>query len=213
MIDNSLIGSVLNSLPMDRIFSTPLHAMIQAQTSASKAYADFLMGVCIQDGKAVSIEFEYDEAIVDANGDYQGIASRKMRIPLLAAVSHPNIAIEEGTIDFELTIEQFAEDKSSTQGEGSMQASLGWGPFSVSVKGSVSHAKEQTRRTDTRARYQVTTKVRRQEPPEAIMRVIDALTNAAIKPINTDRDKQLTSTDKLPNTGVLGTTSATTTNT
>lgn len=182
-IDNSLIGSVMNALPLDRMISGPLQAMIQAQVTASKSYADFLMGVCIQDGKAVAIQFDYDETITDEQGVYKGTVSKKMQIPLLAAVTHPNIVIEEGNIDFELTISQQAESMSETGGEASFGASLGWGPFKLDVRGQVSHKSSQTRKTDTRARYAFNTKIRRQDPPEALMRVIDFLTDAATKPV------------------------------
>ncbi|WP_122693397.1 DUF2589 domain-containing protein, partial [Pseudomonas viridiflava] len=91
--------------------------------------ADFLMGVCIQDGKAVSVQFDYDETLVDEQGVYKGTVSKTMRIPLLAAISHPNITIEEGTIDFELTVSQMAEDSSTTEGSGTFEAKMGWGPF------------------------------------------------------------------------------------
>jgi len=182
-IDNSLIGSVINALPLDRMISGPLQAMIQAQVTASKSYADFLLGVCIRDGKAVSIQFDYDESLVDEQGVYKGTMSRKMQIPLLAAITHPNIVIEEGTIDFELTISQQAEDTKETAGSAEFGASLGWGPFKVDVRGQVSHKSAQTRKTDTRARYAIHTRVTRQGPPEALMRVIDYLTEAATKPI------------------------------
>ncbi|MFW3895526.1 DUF2589 domain-containing protein [Pseudomonas bharatica] len=182
-IDSSLIGSVINALPLDRMISGPLQAMIQAQVTASKSYADFLLGVCVKDGKAVSIQFDYDEAITDEQGVYKGTMSRKMQIPLLAAVAHPNIVIEEGTIDFELTISQSAEDTKETAGSAEFGASLGWGPFKLEVKGQVSHKSAQTRKTDTRARYAISTRIARQDPPEALMRVIDFLTEAATKPI------------------------------
>lgn len=39
---------MINALPLDRMIAGPLQAMIQAQVQASKPYADFLMGVCIQ---------------------------------------------------------------------------------------------------------------------------------------------------------------------
>lgn len=182
-IDNSLIGSVMNALPLDRMISGPLQAMIQAQVSASKSYADFLMGVCIQDGKAVAIQFDYDETITDEQGVYKGTVAKKMQIPLLAAITHPNICIEEGSIDFELTISQQAEDTSDTSASSTFGASLGWGGFRLNVRGQVSHKSSQTRKTDTRARYAFNTKVRRQDPPEALMRVIDFLTEAATKPV------------------------------
>ncbi|MBO9547813.1 DUF2589 domain-containing protein [Pseudomonas sp.] len=181
-IDNSLIGSVVNALPMDRMIAAPLQAMVQAQVTASKSYADFLMQVCVQDGKAVAIQFDYDETIVDEQGEYRGIVSKSMKVPLLAAITHPNITIEEGNVEFELTISQMAEDFSESSKSGDLAASLGWGPFKLDVKGSISSKSTQTRKTDTRARYAFNTSLRRQDPPEAMMRVIDFLTDAATKP-------------------------------
>lgn len=201
-IDNSLIGSVMNALPLDRMISGPLQAMIQAQVSDSKSYADFLMGVCIQDGKAVAIQFDYEETLTDEQGVYQGTVAKKMQIPLLAAITHPNIAIEEGNIEFELTISQQAESSSETGGSAEFGASIGWGPFKMSVKGQVSHKSTQTRKTDTRARYAFNTRVKRQDPPEALMRVIDFLTDAATKPVmlpNTEaQNKDALPESKLP---------------
>ena len=180
--DNNLIGSVINALPMDRMIAAPLQAMIDAQVTASQSYADFLMQVCIKDGKAVAIEFNYDETLVDETGRHQGTVSRAMQIPLMAAITHPNICIEEGRVEFELTISQMAESRSSTEFGGEADASLGWGPFKLNVKASASHKSEQTRKTDTRARYAFNTTVRRQDPPEALQRVMDYLTDAATKP-------------------------------
>ncbi|OCT29577.1 DUF2589 domain-containing protein [Pseudomonas putida] len=201
-IDNSLIGSVINSLPMDRMIAGPLQAMVQAQVTASKSYADFLMNVCIQDGKAVAIQFDYDETIVGEDGEYKGVVAKSMKVPLLAAITHPNIAIDEGKIEFEMTIDQMAEDRSSKDMEGSMEASLGWGPFKLNVKGSVSHKSEQTRKTDTRARYAFNTTVRRQQPPEALMRVMEFLTDAATKPTVLG-SAELRSTDGISNVDTL----------
>ncbi len=182
-IDTGLIGSVINALPLDRMISAPLQAMITAQVQASKAYADFLLGVCIKDGKAIAVQFDYDETLVDTQGQVTGVLTKTMRIPLLAAISHPNICIEEGTIDFELEVSQSEEDHSETSASGEFSASMGWGPFSVKVSGSVSHKSEQTRKTDTRAKYSIHTSIKRQDPPEALARVIDYLTNAATKPV------------------------------
>ncbi|MBJ9973864.1 DUF2589 domain-containing protein [Pseudomonas sp. S75] len=196
-IDSNLIGSVINALPMDRMIAAPLQAMIQAQVTASKSYADFLMNVCIQEGKAVAIQFDYDETLVDEQGAQQGTVKKSLKVPLLAAITHPNIAIEDGRIEFEMTINQMAEDRSSKDLQGSLEGSLGWGPFKLSVKGSASHKSEQTRKTDTRARYAFNTNVRRQDPPEALMRVIDFMTDAATKPTVLPTAK-VQDTDKLP---------------
>lgn len=192
-IDKGLIGSVINALPLDRMISGPLMAMMQAQVAASKQYADFLLSVCIKDGKAIAVEFDYDQSLVDSSGQVKGVATKKMRIPLLAAVTHPNICIEQGTIDFELEVSQSEEEKQNTDAEASLQASFGWGPFKVSMSGKVSHHQEQTRKTDTRAKYSVHVAATRQPPPEALMRVIDFLTDAAVKPVQVDPTKAITS--------------------
>ncbi|WP_232961310.1 MULTISPECIES: DUF2589 domain-containing protein [Pseudomonas] len=184
-IDNSLIGSVINALPMDRMIAGPLQAMVQAQVTASKSYADFLLQVCVQDGKAVAIQFDYDETIVDEQGQSQGVVKKTLKVPLMATITHPNIAIENGTVEFELVINQMSEDTSAKDMSAEGAASLGWGPFKLNVKGSVSHKSTQTRKTDTRARYAFNTTLKRQDPPEAMMRVIDFLTDAATKPILT----------------------------
>lgn len=201
-IDSSLIGSVINALPMDRMIAGPLQAMVQAQVTASKSYADFLMQVCVQDGKAVAIQFDYDETIVDEQGDYKGIVSKSMKVPLMAAITHPNIVIEEGNVEFELTISQAAEDFSESAKSGAIAGALGWGPFKLEMKGSISHKSTQTRKTDTRARYAFNTTLRRQDPPEAVMRVIDFLTDAATKPTVVP-NATLASTDAISTDGVL----------
>lgn len=201
-IDTGLVGAVINAVPLNKMIATPLKAMIDAQIMASKGYADFIMGVCIEDGKAKSIAFEYDETLVDSEGKVQGVQSKIMKIPLLAAVSHPNIAIEEGTIDFSLTINQSVETKTTSDVEGGFNAKMGWGPFSVEVHGSVSHHAEQTRKTDTSAKYSIHTSIKRQDPPEGIMKVIDYLTNAATKPVQlpdaTPADASTVKDDALP---------------
>lgn len=75
-----------------------------------------------------------------------------------------------------------SEDVSNKDMSAEATGSLGWGPFRLNVKGSVSHKSTQTRKTDTRARYAFNTTLKRQEPPEAMMRVIEFLTDAATKP-------------------------------
>ena len=191
-VDAGFIGSVISSLPLDSMISAPLQAMIKAQTQAAKSYTDFLLSVCIKDGKAVSVQFDYEETLVDEKGVTTGTQTKVMRIPLLAAVVHPIICIEEGTIDFELEIHQSAASNESSSQEGSLEGKIGWGPFSVSVKGSVSHKSEQTRSTDTRAKYSIHTSVKRQPMPEALSRVVDYLTNAATKPAQRAEDQPAT---------------------
>lgn len=197
-LDPNFTGAVINALPIDKMISGPLNAMISAQIQASKAYADFLQAVCIKDGKAVQLSFDYDETIVDHEGNYKGTMQKSMRIPLMAAVEHPNVCIEGGTVDFEIEISASEASNMSTEVETGYEASLGWGPVSVKMSGKVSHKTEQTRSSDTRAKYSFHTQVRRLPAPEALMRVIEFLTDAAVKPVVLPENQELKSLDTLP---------------
>lgn len=197
-LDPNFTGSVINALPIDKMISGPLNAMITAQVTASKSYADFLQTVCIKDGQALQLSFDYDETVVDQEGNYQGVLQRSMRIPLMAAIEHPNIAIEEGTVDFELEVSSAEASSNTTEAGAELEASVGWGPFSAKMTGRVSHKSEQTRSSDTRAKYSFHTAIRRQPPPEALMRVIEFLTDAATKPTTLPGNGEVKSKDALP---------------
>jgi len=199
-MDPKLTGSVINALPIDRMIGGPLQAMVTAQIQASKAYADFLTTVCLtvpEEGDknalqiAKNIQFEYDETLVDHEGKLKKVHRKTMRIPLMAAITHPNICIEEGSVDFEMEVSQAEEDTSETEMGASLEAKAGWGPFSVKIHGKVSHKSEQTRKTDTRSKYSIHTLVKRQGPPEGLMRVIDFLTDAATKPTMIDKPENV----------------------
>ena len=195
-MDNNLIGSVINALPLDAMISGPLQAMIRSQIQAGEAYVRFILSIGVKDGKAATVEFEYEENVTNETGESQGSISRTVKMPLLAIVSHPNIVIEEGTIDFELEVSQADALKSSTAGEASLEAKIGWGPFNVSMKGRVTHKSEQTRKTDTRAKYSISTRIVRQGPPEALQRIIELMTNAQTNPITTNKPDVLNPSKK-----------------
>lgn len=197
-LDPNFTGSVINALPIDKMIAGPLTAMVSAQVQASKSYADFLQTVCIRDGKAVQLTFDYQETVVDQEGNYQGILQRTMSVPLMAAIEHPNICIESGSVAFELEVTASEAESSSTEAGVELEASVGWGPISAKITGRVSHKSEQTRKTDTRAKYSFNTQLKRQPAPEALLRVIDFLTDAATKPVTLPTNKELKSKDTLP---------------
>ncbi len=202
-LDPTFTGAVINALPMEKMIGGPLNAMVSAQVSASKQYADFLQAVCLKDGQAVQINFDYNETITDHEGNYQGVLKKTLSIPLMAAIEHPNICIETGTVDFELEVTASESSLSSTGVEAGLEASLGWGPVKATISAKVSHKSEQTRSSDTRAKYSFHTELRRQPPPEALMRVIEFLTNAATKPATLPANKELTSKESLPTDNTL----------
>lgn len=177
-------GSIMSSLPMDHMIAGPLLACIQAEIRAGKMYADWVQDVGMDENKkAIMIDFEYSEDVLDAQGNVTSTNLRKFKIPLLAILQHPSIGVEKATIDFEMTVETSEASSSSTESEGAFSAKAGWGPFSVKVNGKISHKNEQTRKTDTRSKYSFHVEVIHRGTSECMQRVLDQITDASVKPI------------------------------
>jgi len=67
--------------------------------------------------------------------------------------------------------------KSSTDTSATASASVGWGCWSAKFEGKVSHHSENSRKSDTSAKYTVAVKGK-QEKPEGLMKVLDMLNNS-----------------------------------
>nr|WP_279625861.1 DUF2589 domain-containing protein [Francisella hispaniensis] len=113
---------------------------------------------------------------------------RTIKVPLMTMITHPSIAIEEGNITFDMSITQMAEDNSSNELNAETEMGIKHGPFTMGVKAKISHKSEQTRKTDTTAKYHVDVKVKRQDPPEALNKVLDLMMNG-INPIRVAEPK------------------------
>jgi len=178
------VGSVLQSLPMDAMIAGPLMAAIKAEAAGANTYAEWIKTAGLdKDGKPIQIPFEYTEDVVDGEGKLVKTNTHRFSVPLLAILQHPAIGIDKATVEFEMTVETSEASHSETSGEGGFEAKMGWGPFSVKVHGKISHKSEQTRKTDTRSKYSFRVEMVHRGPTEAMSRIIDSLTDAAVKPV------------------------------
>lgn len=119
----------------------------------------------------------------------------ELEVPLLAIVKIPSLAINTVDITFDMEVKNSertseTEDKS---GKFSADASVGWGPFSltVHVEGSVASHKENTRQTDQSAKYHVEVRAEDKGMPEGLARVLDMM-NTAIAPKTIKADPVVT---------------------
>ena len=163
----------IHSLDIDKMIGGPMNAMIKAQVNANWQYLDFLKQVCFPQGKAEMLQFDYEELLVDSEGGLGGVQERTIRLPLAAAVTHPNLVLETGSVDFDFEVTQIE----STTPRG-LQKSFGTQDV-PSIKGKVTHKSTETRKTDKRAKYSIHAEVKRESPPESLMRIIDFLTDSA----------------------------------
>lgn len=182
------IGGLFQSLPIATMFAAPLMAAIDCHSAACSKVADFIDSVGFNpDDKTVRIvRFAYKETLFDAQGN-PNVVDRVADVPFIAMIPLPSLGVKAVSVDFDLEINTSDTQTSSTEASASASGSAGIAWFKVEFKGSITHKSEQTRKTDTRAKYTVHLEVDRQEPPEALMRVIDAITQAVTRPIPKDK--------------------------
>lgn len=188
------IGGILKDLPIGTMFSAPVMAGVDAQFAIAARLAEFIEKVGInKDGSVKMVRFSYKQAEMDQNGNPTGnTLERVVDAPFISMIPLPALGVEKITVDFDLEVSTSDQSSSSTEASASLSGSVGFAWWKVSFSGSVTHKSEQTRKTDTRAKYTVHLEVAKQDPPEALMRILDAITNAVAKPIPKDKAPALT---------------------
>ncbi len=115
-----------------------------------------------------------------------GTETVNLTVPLLALVQIPALSIKTIDVVFDMEVKSSTSSKSSTDEALSVKAdaSAKWGVVkaSVSIQGSVSAHKENTRSTDNSAKYHVAIQATDTGMPEGLRRVLDIM-NSAIVPV------------------------------
>lgn len=108
-----------------------------------------------------------------------------IKIPLLSVIPINSLGVQSAEINFEMEVKSSFEEKvseksnSKTEGSASVEASIGWGPFSVKVKGSASYSSEDSKSRDTHyqksnnAKYTVNVKAGQLPLPTGITTILD----------------------------------------
>lgn len=182
-------GGILQSLPLDYIFSAPIVAAAKAQELCCQQFVSFIERVGFnKDGSVRTTRFSYQQAEIDSAGNATGKSlSRVVDVPFMATIPLPNFSIDKLTEDFEMQIDTSESQSSASEYKGEFSAKIGWGIFSASMSGSVSHKSEQTRKTDTRAKLTIHMEASRMGAPEGLQRVLDFITNAQTQPLPKDK--------------------------
>ena len=94
----------LSSVPLYQIIGAPLLALVQAETQAAQATANFIQQVGFYDdeegiSRLKVVTFRYSKTGVDGNP-----IEFVVEIPVLSIVPIPTISVREATIDFAVEI-------------------------------------------------------------------------------------------------------------
>lgn len=199
-MNHEIVGGIINSLPIEKMVAAPLIATIKAQSQMSQMLAQFVQDVGLdQNGNVRMVTMKYNENTVDASGK-AAFEERYIQAPFLALTGIPNLAIEDVNIAFDLEVTTAEEDVAKNNADSTVSTEYKsiWSPVTAKFSGNVSHSSQQTRKTDTRAKYSFNVNARKQGTPEGLMRIIDAVTNAAATPTKEKKKSNLIEEAKTP---------------
>lgn len=185
-MNHEIVGGIVNALPIEKMIAAPLVATVKAQSEMSLSLAHFIQDVGIdKDGNMRMVTLKYEENVPDPQNPQKSVPTeRYVQAPFLAMTGLPNLAVDSADIAFDLEVSTAEDDTSKNNEDANVTTEYKswWSPVSAKFTGNVTHSSEQTRHTDTRAKYSFNISARKQGTPEAFMRIIDVVTNAAANP-------------------------------
>jgi hypothetical protein len=172
------VQQALQGVPMAALISAPLEAAAEAQRNLSQATVDYMLRLGVDEGssrEARMLEFSVKQPVETSDGIVMNELS--VQAPLLALAPIPSLAVEEVVIDFqmEVTASESLQEKTEVRLSEDSSGSSTSEPSRVAVSGKVSSSAAQTRETNQSAKYQIHVSAKRQEPTEAMSRLLDIL--------------------------------------
>ncbi|MDO6994627.1 DUF2589 domain-containing protein [Brachyspira innocens] len=191
-----IIANQFTGLPMASLIGGPLQAVADAQLSLANTTKNFIETVAFdqtKDGDKTlrMVEFQYKRLITpdgqNTADNNPGTVDMQLSVPFISIVKVPSLFVDSVDITFDMEVKSSEEEKSDkdASGSGSGEGDLNLGLFSIkaTITGSVSSHQENTRKTDTSAKYHVEVHAVDQGMPEGLARVLDII-NANIAPVS-----------------------------
>ena len=162
------IANQFTGLPIENLIAAPLLAAAEGQKSLAATTAQFITEVGMdKDGNTKSVAFKYAD----------GTESVALDVPLLSIINIPSLCVSEIDINFDMEVSTQSASKSSTDSSAELTVKGGFGCWSAQFNGKVSHHSENSRKSDTSAKYTISVKGK-QEKPEGLMKVMDMLNSS-----------------------------------
>ena len=173
-------------LRMEELIGAPLRAAADAGIQMAHSMASFVENVGFEDsGKIRTIKVGYQRHSL--NGDGTGsLDDMKVDIPLLALAAVPNLQVDEVNVLFDMEVKQSVRAEADLELGLERNAAAGMRVAKVSITGSVSAHKGNTRSSDNSAKYHVDVRAVNHGMPEGLARVLDIMA-VSLAPVLTGR--------------------------
>ena len=166
-----MAGSIANQftgLPIENLIAAPLLAASEGQKSLAATTAQFITEVGMDSsGNTKSVKFQYED----------GTEQVALDVPLLSIINIPSLCVDSIDVEFDMEVSTQSASKSSTDSSAELTVKGGFGCWSAQFQGKVSHHSENSRSSDTSAKYSIYVKGK-QEKPEGLMKVLDMLNSS-----------------------------------
>lgn len=193
------IAQNFRGLPMSELIGGPLIAASDAQVALANNLAKFINDVGFEPDpknkdqlKARQVSFSFTRprqtgtVEVDSGMVNYGSETVELSVPFLALVNVPSLFIRTVDIDFEMEVHDTTTEKTSsdTKVDAKTETKFGFlfARSTLNINGSVASHRENTRTSDTSAKYHISVHAEDTGPAEGLSRVLDIL-QSAISPI------------------------------
>ena len=172
----------MTSLPIDQLICSPIVAAAKAQSQLTAVTIDFIERICSLNG--VPAEGETDSVLKNGiltfpleryNTETRTMEAQKVSAPILSLVQIPNFAMESIDVNFEMEVKSSTQEKSSTDAKVEAKASGGFWGCNFEVSGSVASSSENSRSSDSSAKYTINAKAKQMEQSEGMGKLCQIL--------------------------------------
>ena len=172
-------------LPLGQLIAQPLIEVAKGQAELCNVYLAFLFRMAYKDGKVNGetnlIKFKLNRQIISEEGN-SSIVPIDVEAPILSLVPVPSFVMDEATVRFNMELkEQTMSKETGTQEVTSSFGASFWGCH-ANISGKVSASQEQTRQSDSTAKYEVYARAT-QQPPSEGMAKLTSIFASVIEPI------------------------------
>lgn len=144
-------------LPMDALIGGPLNAAADANAKMALSQTKFLLDTCfVKNGtepnisyQPLMVQMEFSRSIRQEDQSTTQVQTL-FHLPLMTLLPLNALAVDQVDIHFDMEVyssyaeELSVEKKEHLGGEASLEAKIGWGVFSATVRGNVSYDSNQT---------------------------------------------------------------------
>ena len=183
------IAQQFAGLPIEDLIVSPLVGMAKGQAKLNDVTWKYISEVAFEpvdpsDPKNLKkktrfLDVQLNRYVTNPDTGAQELQQIDSMVPMLPLVPLPSLAITSADIEFTMEVKQSEQSKDSSDSSATLNASASggfWGiKYSVSMSGSVSTHKENTRSTDNSAKYNVKVHAEQLPATEGMLKLSDML--------------------------------------